>query len=300
MPILDSALRAIGVSGARRVLRHRNNPFLSFAPPGHFYSPLPDSREAARAQARLREVPRTIPGIDTRDDAQLTLLETFRAYYREHPFSGRGVRYRANDMFVLADALALYAVLRHWTPRHYIEVGSGWSSAVALDTNDRFLDRRLSCTFIEPYPGRLHALLTDEDRLRHRIVESPVQDVPADVFAALEPDDVLFIDSSHVAKIGSDVVYLLTDILPRLRPGVLVHIHDICWPFEYLEEWIREGRAWNEAYLVKAMLQHSSRYRILLFNRYLGTFHRESLTEFPDVLANPGGSLWLQVAERLG
>jgi hypothetical protein len=121
----------------------------------------------------------------------------------------------------------------------------------------------------------------------------PVQEVPREVFTSLVAGDVLFIDSSHVAKIGSDVVYLLTDVLPRLAPGVLIHLHDIFWPFTYPYKWVAEGRAWNEAYLVQVMLQHSVRYEILLYNHYLGVRHADALD--PACRTNPGASLWLRV-----
>jgi hypothetical protein len=107
-------------------------------------------------------------------------------------------------------------------------------------------------------------------------------------------NDVLFIDSSHVTKIGSDVNYLFFEILPRLRPGVLVHIHDVMWPFNYPLEWIIEGRSWNKAYIVRAFLQYNEAFDILLFNSYLGHTYRKMLTEqMPKFLENTGGSIWL-------
>ena len=109
--------------------------------------------------------------------------------------------------------------------------------------------------------------------------------------------DILFIDSSHVAKIGSDVVYLMTEVLPQLRPGVLVHFHDVFWPFEYPEEWVQEGRAWNETYMLKAFLQFNERFRILLFCSYLALHHRAVLEQhLPLALKNSGGSLWLRTS----
>ncbi|HUR21611.1 MAG TPA: class I SAM-dependent methyltransferase [Vicinamibacterales bacterium] len=269
----------------RTTLRDRDNPFLRFAAPGHFYSPIPSSEDVL--DASRRPIPRTLPGIDTADSEQLALLQRMRDLGRPD-FR----RYRETPMFVLADALALAGMLRQVRPRHYLEVGSGYSSAVALDTNDS-LDRSLSCTFIEPYPARLHALLSDEDRRTHSILEQRIQDVDRRVFDRLQANDVLFIDSSHVVKLASDVVYLLTEIVPSLPSGVLVHIHDIRWPFEYWPEWLTEGRAWNETYLVKAMLQHSRRYEMLLFNDYLGRYYPEALD--PSTRTNPGGSLWLRV-----
>jgi hypothetical protein len=122
--------------------------------------------------------------------------------------------------------------------------------------------------------------------------------VGLDPFLALERNDILFIDSSHVVKIGSDVNFLLGEVLPRLRPGVYVHVHDIFYPFEYPEAWIAEGRVWGEAYALKAFLTFNATFEIVLFNTYLERFHREIFErEMPLCLRNEGGSIWLR---RLG
>jgi len=121
------------------------------------------------------------------------------------------------------------------------------------------------------------------------------QHVPRAIYTELKNNDILFIDSSHVAKVGSDVVFLLTDILPILHRGVIVHIHDIYWPFEYPEDWVLSGRAWNEAYLVKAFLQFNSSFEILLFNSYLTIHHQGIMKQLlPLFMPNGGSSLWIR------
>ena len=131
-------------------------------------------------------------------------------------------------------------------------MGSGFSSAVMLDTMDK---ARLSAavTFIEPYPDRLYSLFLPNDRSVSTVIARPVQEVPLSIFDQLEAQDLLFIDSSHVAKIGSDVTLILLRILPRLKRGVLVHFHDIFYPCSYPAVWIREGRAWNESSVPKSL-----------------------------------------------
>ena len=176
-------------------------------------------------------------------------LERFRAFTRSS--TGRTVL-NPDGGFSSAinsskQAIILYALLRRLRPKRIIEVGSGFSSALMLDSNDRFLDGSICSTFIEPYPERLRSLLTEHDKGRIELLQTAVQSVPRDVFAPPVTNDILFIDSSHVTKIGSDVNYLLFEILPRLKPGVVVHVHDVMWPFEYPKEWLMEGRAWNEA-----------------------------------------------------
>ena len=280
--------------------RYGPNPFLKFAPPGHFHSPLPDARFIDRYQTTLfnRQIP-SVPGIENNVEEQLALTARFSDYYAELPFKddeGSGLRYYfRNPYFSYGDAIILYSMLRYYRPQRIIEVGSGFSSALMLDTNDLFLSKSMSCTFIEPHPERLFSLLTDEDKKRHATVIDIVQDVQPDRFAALNAGDILFIDSSHVAKIGSDVVYLLTNVLPNLNTGVVIHFHDVFWPFEYPEEWIRNGIAWNENYILKAFLQFNANFKILFFNSYLAIHHRDLLEQkLPLFLKNTGGSLWLE------
>jgi predicted O-methyltransferase YrrM len=271
-----------------------------FVPPGHFYSPIPSLSELGQDAYRLFGPPsRTIPGIELNEAGQLALLDALKPYYREVPFpehKSPGRRYFfENRMYSYSDAIFLYAMIRHARPKRIVEVGSGYSSCVILDTTELFLDGQVECTFIEPYPDRLMSLLRPEDSARVKILVSRVQDVGPDPFLALEANDILFVDSSHVAKIGSDVNFLLGDVLPRLCPGVLVHFHDIIYPFEYPEAWITEGRSWNEAYMLRAFLTFNAAFEIVLFNTFLERFHRERFDQdWPLCLKNEGGSIWVR------
>jgi hypothetical protein len=246
--------------------------------------------------------PDALAGIELREQEQLQLMTELSGYYAEQPFS-RGMTpdlryYLDNEMFGYGDAIALYAMLRHFRPRRFVEVGSGFTSALALDTNDLFLDGQLSCTFIEPYNERLRGLLRGSDSAKHVVVEQPVQSVDGAVFDSLESGDFLFIDSTHVSKIGSDVNTLFFDVLPRLPPGVIVHLHDIFYPFEYPKDWVYEGRAWNEAYMLRAFLMNNNSFRILLWNSYLGSKHRDRVGQLMPLWGEaPGASIWL---ERVG
>lgn len=284
----------------RRFRREEANPFLRFADPGHFYSPLPDLGFVKANRERLfRRDVAEILGVNIDAEGQRDLVRAFAAYYSELPFGEErqvGARYYfRNDFFSYGDAIILYSMMRHFRPRSLIEVGSGFSSAVMLDTADRFLGRDVRFTFVDPHPERLRTLLREEDFGRAEMVADLVQNVPTERFEALRANDILFIDSSHVAKIGSDVLHLLRFILPRLAPGVLVHFHDVFWPFEYPEQWILEGRAWNEDYVLMAFLQFNSAFEILFFNGYMAQHHADVLQEcLPKFFQNPGGSLWLR------
>lgn len=270
-------------------------------PRGHYYSPLPDYREVeARADDLFSKSVNLGPSIDLNTDKQLELIRQIGALGEEFDWSvdseKQGRRfYLPNTWFEAADSLALYGMLRLFRPKRVIEVGSGYSSALMLDTSERFLDRSVNFTFIEPYPERLMSRLRPEDHARVEILQQGVQQVPLTTFEALGENDILFIDSSHVSKIGSDVNFLLFEVLPRLASGSIVHFHDIFWPFEYPQEWVRQGKSWNEAYILRAFLQYNSAFEILLFNSYLGHQHRPLLQEvLPRFLKNTGGSIWLR------
>lgn len=269
-------------------------------PPGHFYSPIPNADEVRARAARIFDRDRDVPGVDLRRDAQLALLREFAAFYAEMPFTARPTpanRYWfENEMYSYGDALVFYSMLRAVRPPRVIEVGSGFSSAVLLDTNDLFLGGATQVTLIEPFPGdRLDALLRGSDRERVRVMPTAVQDVDPAVFDVLRSGDILFIDSTHVCKTGSDVNFLYFEILPRLAPGVVVHVHDIAFPFEYPEDWVYGGRAWNEAYLLRAFLCGNASYEIAYWNHMIALHHRAELERaLPLALNNPGGSIWLR------
>jgi predicted O-methyltransferase YrrM len=276
------------------------SPFLARVPAGHFYSPLPDAKWVRAHQDSLFRADVTgCPGLDLREERQLAVLGELAGYYADLRFPAspsNAFRYHyENDYFSYGDAIVLYGMLRRLRPGRVIEVGSGFSSAVMLDTDDDCLDRRTRFTFIDPYPQRLLGLLGKEDQGRCEVVRQPVQEVDPGRFEALEEGDVLFIDSSHVVKIGSDVNHLLTRVLPSLRPGVLVHFHDVFWPFEYPKDWVLDGRAWNEAYFLRAFLQYNPVFQIEYFNSFMAVRHAAVLREkMPLCTRNPGGSLWIR------
>jgi len=276
-------------------------PFLTMYPPGHFYSPVPDLAQILPRPDELFSPERRLTGVDLRDDEQLALFRTLAGLAREAPLQetpGRSTRYGTdNPNYGVGDASMLQAMLRHVRPRRYLEVGSGYTTALALDVRERFLGGELDVTAIEPYPELLRAVVRPDDEVE--VLEQPVQSVPLDRFRELEADDVLFVDCSHVAKVGSDVVHLYTQVFPVLAEGVVVHVHDVFWPFEYLPHWVEEGRAWNEAYLLHAFLLFNAAFEILLWNHYLAARHRDVVeAELPRMLDNPGGSIWLRRTRR--
>jgi predicted O-methyltransferase YrrM len=271
-------------------------------PGGHFYSPIVDPAAASANADRLwPEPPAPIAGIEFDDASHRHVLETlFPRFYRDFDYAEEGAPdeevtayYINNSQFTWLDARALFVLLRAWRPARIIEVGSGYSTLLIADVARRFLDGATRITAIEPYPRPFLAKLGVE------LIEAKVQDVAPAVFETLERGDVLFIDSSHVAKTGSDVNYLLFEILPRLKPGVRIHIHDIFLPAEYPKDWvIDENRSWNEQYVVRALLMYSTRFRVVFGASYAYFHHREAITRALGLapgVAYGGGSLWLEV-----
>lgn len=171
-------------------------------------------------------------GINLNVDAQISLINELKKYYCDIPFSSLKSSnrryYFENDLYSYTDAIILYSFIRHFKPKRIIEAGSGFTSALMLDINNIFLkDNSLELTFIEPYPDRLYSLITEEDKNNTNIIVDKIQSVNVSFFDELAENDILFIDSTHVSKTGSDVNYILFEILPRLKPGVFIHFHDV-------------------------------------------------------------------------
>ena len=284
-------------------LRSRSLRFLRYYP-GHYGSTIPSATEIRKNTDRFfGQTPNRRPGIDLREEHQIHLLRALSEYFPDFSFPALPVPefryYHANPMYGIDDGLILYAFMRHFRPRRVIEIGSGFSSALMLDTADGHPELQPRFTFIEPFPLRLNRLLRSPDRDRCSIIRENVQDVDPRIFGSLQENDILFIDSSHVVKIGSDLSHILFDVLPALNRGVLVHIHDIWWPFEYPREMVLEGRIWNETYFVHSFLQYNRVFEILYFTSYMEKRQRETVLELipQDFIGGWGRSLWLKKKE---
>jgi hypothetical protein len=238
-------------------------------------------------------------GIDLRDDAQRALLEQLALEYPRIQLPGApdpGYRFSLdNESYGHYDAVLFACMVLQFKPARIIEVGSGKSSALMLDLNERFFDGRIALTMIEPHPEQLFERLRPGDINRTTVIEHKVQDAPLQLFRTLTANDILFIDSSHVSKVGSDVNHLFFEVLPLLAPGVLVHVHDITGNLEYPEKWFAEGRAWNELYLLRAFLMHNSAFEVLALSPRLRTLNKEFLSQhMPLCLHGGGGQIWLR------
>lgn len=277
--------------------------WLTWRPPGDPGSPVPNLRDLEKHADALwpSEWPPLLPGIDLRPDAQLATFSQvakLARHFEVQPRRAEPWRYHSdNTDYRIGDALTLHGMLRLIRPRRVVGIGIGYSSAMALDTIEHYLGGKTDVTFVEPHPERLEALTRPADSGRVTVVPAPLPELPLDTFTALDAGDVLLVNSTHVLKTGSDVASLYTTVLPALREGVWVHIQDVRYPFEYPHDWVLEGRAWTEAYVVRAFLAYNTDFEIELFNDWLACFHRDRIeAELPEMLADTGGALWLRRA----
>ncbi len=263
----------------------------SLFPPGHFYSPLPDPRKLESEPTRSRvwpSTPHSNPGIGWRDRAQVELCtEVFAQQvplrFPDEPTGEPHEYFAANQDYPPLDAWILQAMLRHLRPTRMMEVGSGYSSLLTAKVNRDFLDSQMRFTCIDPYPRDF--LLEGVPGISDLRTEE-VQDTPLELFQDLGKGDVLFVDTSHTVKIGGEVPWLFSQIIPRLSPGVAVHIHDIFLPGDYPKRWVlEEGRYWNENYLIEAFLAFNSGFEVLFGAQWMIQNHPEVLLgAFPDLI----------------
>jgi hypothetical protein len=278
--------------------------------PVHFYQPIPDTQSLPET---LWNQPSKLVGIDMNDSGQLDLLRRhfpkFRDEYEQLPTKPTGERggfHLNNRLFDGTDALVAYCMVRQFQPGLIIEIGSGFSSLLLAQAAAMNGKSNLIC--IEPFPREF---VRKGFPGLQSLIEERVQDINLEFFSQLESGDILFIDSSHTVKIGGDVNYLFLEVLPRLKPGVIVHVHDIFLPFEYRRDWVLdEFRFWTEQYLLQAFLTFNSEFEVMMANRYLAHRYREDLkTAFPNLenvkpaLPNPvkwgGGSFWMRRKQRI-
>src|SRR4051812_35794843 len=259
--------------------------------PVHFYEPIPDTRALPVSLWRPREA----AGIEMNEAGQLAFLAScleYKSEYENFPRTkpaGLGF-WTGNPAFGSVDAEILYCMVRHFRPARVIEIGSGYSTfitAAALKENGT---GQLTC--IEPYP--------DVERLDASgvtLLQRRVQDVPIETFAALERNDILFIDSSHVICCGSDVQFQFFEIVPRLKPGVIIHFHDIFLPDEYPRHWIlKDHHFWNEQYIVQAFLMYNGSFEVMWGAHFMHSRHaHEVAASFDTYTPNcDPGSFWIR------
>lgn len=292
---------------------------------GHFYSVLPEMKKDTNITTK-----EIFTNIDYNDKSHEEILETLEDELSDFNFPIPGINkktdrntiintcakirdlnlsknifdyYQINNTFEWMDGRMLFYFIKTYKPKKIIEIGSGWSTLVMYNTIKQFnLDTKIIC--IEPYPLPWVLAMEKEGLIELHI--SNLQDTNIELFNQLGKNDICFIDSSHVVKYNSDCLYYINSIFPILKQDVLVHIHDIFLPFEYVDSWYKEGRFWNEQYFIYAFLMNNSKFRIKFANTYATKFPKlfdlqKNSYEFKviddiDISKSfGGGSLWMQV-----
>jgi predicted O-methyltransferase YrrM len=262
-----------------------------------FYSPIPDLDALPPGTFERRS---ELPGIAWDLDRQLAFVrETLGPAMREFdpPVAPNGNRwqYAPNLSYTTADAKALYAMVRSAKPSRIVELGSGHSTLVtAQAVRENASDGTVAALEVyDPFPSVVSEQLPGLTRLER----VGAQEVPLATFESLGAGDILFVDTTHTVKVGSDVNFIVLEVLPRLAEGVIVHLHDIFLPYEYPRQWLEDyGLYWTEQYLVQAFLAHNSGYEILAAMHALQRDRRDAMGKLlpPAVADWPGGAFWMR------
>jgi predicted O-methyltransferase YrrM len=276
--------------------------------PGHFYSVIP------KITNEYNNTDTKFLNLDFNEKSHIEILAELNKYLVnfDELFGHTNVHQRQNESkytllnnsFGWMDARLLYYFLQKNKPKRIIEIGSGNSTLLMCNTtNIHNLDIKITC--IEPFPNSYLEKLQQNNEIT--LIKDKLENVDLTLFTSLEANDILFIDSSHVGKLDSDVIFYFTKIFPMLNKNVLVHIHDIFFPFDYPISWLKEGRFWNEQYFLYVFLQYNTKFKIKFCNSYSGFKYQNELIniqknsyEVRNLKANlgfSGGSIWLFVTE---
>ena len=242
---------------------------------------------------------RNLKSINLNEQNQLKLLENFN--FKDELIELDLITgskdfnfYFGNGSFEKGDAEIYYQMIRYLKPRKIVEVGSGHSTLIAMEAikknKDYNIDTTIKC--IEPFENKWL------ENLNLEIIRKPLELLDLNWNEELNENDIFFLDSSHIIRPDGDVVKFYLEILPNLKSGVIIHIHDIFTPKNYLANWTFDKvRLWNEQYLLEGILANSKRYEILLSLNYLKNNFYDNLKNKCPYLENltEPGSLYLKV-----
>ena len=286
-----------------------------FVEPGHFYSVIPNiTNDYNNGETKFAN-------LNFNEESHLQILEELNSHLTKFDETfgisidasfNKNVEIRQNNFkytlmngaFEWMDARLLHYFLQKNKPKKIIEIGSGNSTLLTYNTKIMFnLNVEIIC--IEPYPSAYLKEMHKQGKIT--LLEKKLENIGLELFESLDKNDILFIDSSHVLKLDSDVMYYFTKIFPLLKKNVLVHIHDIFFPYDYPLAWLKEGRFWNEQYFLYTFLQYNTKFKIKFCNSYSGFKYSKQLKKIQeksfeiknnitkDVFS--GGSIWLLVNE---
>jgi predicted O-methyltransferase YrrM len=262
--------------------------------PDHFYAPLPSLKRVENYDWNLRKFP--LEKLNFNKEYWIDILQYIGSGAAEDlaskSFKALGLDQFPwdNQLYTGLDALVLYALVRKLKPRRVIEIGSGYSTHVTLAALKENACGSLTC--IEPYPTDILKSVSDEISIEVK----EIQDVETDIFCSLTPNDIVFVDSSHVSAFQSDVNFEILELFPLIPKGVVVHVHDIFFPYEYPRGWIEERRwYWNEQYMLYAFLLQNPCWEIIFPSHYTLNCGIDRLVQMPADVPSPltGSSCWL-------
>jgi len=275
-----------------------------FVEPGHYYSVIPNiTKDYNNNDTKFAN-------LDFNEENHIKILgditnylQKFDAEFGHTDAATRQQEFKytvPNGAFEWMDGRLLHYFLQKNKPKKIIEIGSGNSTLLTYNTKLMHkLDLDISC--IEPYPSKYLEKMHEDKKIT--LIKDRLENVDLSLFTTLQENDILFIDSSHVLKLDSDVMYYFTKIFPLLNKGVLVHIHDIFFPFDYPMSWLKEGRFWNEQYFLYVFLQYNTSFKIQFCNSYSQFKYSSKLAdiqkdtyEIKNKIVDgvfSGGSIWL-------
>ena len=285
---------------SKELAAYKSQPFsITKVPPGHFYSTVPSKEDVENYFSyQNNNMSKKIEGVALNIELQKKYLDQIKVFQEQYIWQDdkrEGLFYFTgppNLTFHKQDALVLHSIIRIANPKRIIEIGSGYSTAVMVDTNRVFQNNSIKITCIEPYPCWLQELFSEDIPKYVELHEKKLQDIDMAIFDELEEDDILFIDSTHVSKLGSDVNEILFEILPILKKGVIIHFHDIFYPFVYPDVWFDQSwfGFWNETYILRAFLQYNKEFELLFWGSCLRYFEPDMYNDASTYDA----SIWLR------
>jgi len=262
----------------------------------HYYEPLINPKKYLTKSLR---VDRLLKGIDFNEKEQLELLSSF--HYNDElkliPLERKNEMeyYYNNHSYKSGDSEFLYNIIRHYKPGKIIEIGSGYSTLMAINAIKKNKTENTTYTChhicIEPYEQPWL------EKTGTEVYRKKVEDVDKGFFKQLNAGDILFIDSSHIIRPQGDVLFEFLEILPVLNSGVIIHVHDIFTPKDYLDEWVFGHKLWNEQYLLEAFLMFNNQFKIIGSLNYLAHHYKKEFeAKCPIFAMQPGrepGAFWM-------
>jgi hypothetical protein len=268
--------------------------------PANFYSNIPTLAEVSRSFEYLEVEPPYLNLKLFNENALRDELVDLIEFGKNFDFAAAGDEktcrsyYSNNGQFPCADAIAYFAYIRRIKPNKIVEIGSGFSSLVAIEALK--MNGKGSITCIEPFPRPFITALAAEGALRLHAVEA--QAVSAQMLNSLLDDgDILFIDSTHTVKTGSDCMHIYLRLLPNIKKRIIVHVHDIALPFGFPQSWIVDRHIyWTEQYLLLALMIDNPKVKVLFGGAYHSHFNQALLSELSRgrCIDCGGGSFWLE------